>query len=83
MSVREVRVLVRRHPPSGWFVAAVRESGLGARRLHVTEPHDDPRQAAITARVWARIHGFSVRYTVYEHGLVAPAAVGDFTVEAE
>lgn len=81
MRIREVRILVRRHGSTGLVVAAVRELGLG-RRLHVTEPHADPYDAAITARGWARIHGFAARYVAYEHGLVGPAAVGDLTVEA-
>lgn len=81
-AAKPVRIFVRRHGSSGRVVAAVRESGLGGRRLHVTEPQGDPYDAAITARGWARIHGFTVSYVAYEHGLTGPGAVGDITVEA-
>lgn len=79
---RPVRVMVRRHGRSGRCVAAVRHLHYGT-RLHVTEPVDEARDAQAAARVWARMHGYAVRYTWFEHGLVGPGAIGDFTVEAE
>lgn len=80
--LKAARISVRRHGSTGRVVAAIREFDGGRRRLHVTEPHDDPWDAAITARGWARVHGFTVQYVAFEHGLTGPAAVGDFTVEA-
>lgn len=82
MRARYCRIHVRRHGPGG-YVAAIRQTWEdGGRRLHVTEPHASPQEAASTARSWTRIHGFTVRYTAYEHGLLGPCAVGDTTVEA-
>lgn len=81
-TLKPVRIFVRRH--GRHCVATVREAFVvGARRLHRTSLYDEPRDAALAAKSWARIHGFSVRYTAYEHGLIGPAAVGDYTVEAE
>jgi hypothetical protein len=77
-----VRIMVRRH--GRHCVATVREAFVtGSRRLHRTQLYDDPREAQSSARVWSRIHGFTVRYTAFEHGLVGPGALGDITVEAE
>lgn len=82
MRTRYCCISVRRHGPGG-HVAAIRQTWEdGGRRLHVTDPHRTPQDAANAARSWARTHGLRVRYTAYEHGLLGPCAVGDTTVES-